>query len=457
MKKTLIIAFFFSLVFTNGQFLNFSTNPSGVAFAEDSIDKAEKELRAQLQKLEEEARILEQSLNKQKANSASIERDVNILGGEVRQAELKIQQKNLEIQDLNSTIKLKNQTINELENKLTRARQDLIILIKETDKADQVTLPEIILNNGSLGDFFTSFDSYKIAQRKLENLFQDIRDIQAENETEKSRLEEVQDKERDAKAVIESQKQTIQVKKQEKDNLLSLSKKSEATYESIIAERKAQASSIRTALFQLRDSDGIAFGDALRYAEKASKATGVRAAFILAVLKQESDLGKNVGTCNRAGDPVSKKWTNIMPGPKDGYRSYRDDQTIFLRIVKGLGLNPDTTPLSCPWGSGWGGAMGPSQFIPTTWAGYEDRVADAVGVSLANPWDPEHAIMATAIYMKDLGAAGGGYTAERTAALKYYAGGNWNLPQNAFYGNGVLNHATEMQKQIDFLEDVAND
>ena len=75
--------------------------------------------------------------------------------------------------------------------------------------------------------------------------------------------------------------------------------------------------------------------------------------------------------------------------------------------------------------------MGPSQFIPTTWAGYEDRIAKAVGVSMANPWDPEHAIMATAIYMQDLGAAGGGYTAERTAALKYYAGGNWNLPQNA--------------------------
>jgi membrane-bound lytic murein transglycosylase B len=122
-----------------------------------------------------------------------------------------------------------------------------------------------------------------------------------------------------------------------------------------------------------------------------------------------------------------------------------------------LGLDPDTTPLSCPWGNGWGGAMGPSQFIPTTWQAYEARIASAVGVRTPNPWDPEHAIMATAIYMKDLGAAAGGYTAERTAALKYYAGGNWNLPQNAFYGNGVLAHATEMQRQIDFLEDVDNE
>ena len=31
----------------------------------------------------------------------------------------------------------------------------------------------------------------------------------------------------------------------------------------------------------------------------------MRPAFLLAILTQESDLGKNVGTCNRAGDPPS--------------------------------------------------------------------------------------------------------------------------------------------------------
>ena len=193
----------------------------------------------------------------------------------------------------------------------------------------------------------------------------------------------------------------------------------------------------------------------MKYADAASKATGVRTAFILGILKQETDLGKNVGTCNREGDPEEKSWRNIMPGPNSG--SSRDDQTIFLQITSDLGIDPDTTPLSCPWGNGWGGAMGPSQFIPTTWAAYAPRIADAVGVGTANPWNPAHAFMATAIYMSDLGAAAQTYTAERTAALRYYAGGNWNLPQNAFYGNSVMAHAEDFQTQLDFLDDADDD
>ena len=139
-----------------------------------------------------------------------------------------------------------------------------------------------------------------------------------------------------------------------------------------------------------------------------------------------------------------------MPGPNDN--SWRDDQTIFLALTKQLGLDPETVPLSCPWQGGWGGAMGPSQFIPTTWNSYAPRVASTVGVGTADPWNPEHAFVASALYLADLGASAGGFTAERTAALKYYAGSNWSNPQNAFYGNGVMGHASTIQNTIDELK-----
>ena len=241
--------------------------------------------------------------------------------------------------------------------------------------------------------------------------------------------------------------------KDEKDKktLLSISKNKEAEYAQIVKDRQAQASKIRAELFRFRGAGPIPFGEAYDMAKVAGKATGVRPAYILAILKQESNLGANVGTCNRAGD--TRTWKDIMPGPTSG--SWRDDQSAFLRITERLGIKPDGQPLSCPLAiGGWGGAMGPSQFIPATWESYDQRIEAALGVSVANPWNPAHAITATALYVADLGAGAETYTAEREAACKYYSGRGCSAPgvTNAFYGNAVMSHAATIQTNIDVLE-----
>lgn len=418
-----------------------------------TIKQREEELKAELERIEEEQKIVEINLNVTKQKSASLERDINILDGEIYKAELSIKEKNIIINGLSGDISKKEEVVEGLENRIGRSKESISRLIIQTNYIDDYTLPEIVLANDNLSDFFVDADAYQSINKSLDVLADELNKFKGEVIEEKEVLSTKKDKEVDTRVEIQSVKNTVDRKKSDKDQLLSVNKQTERTYEQIIAEKKQQASAIRDALFSLRDSAGISFGQALDYANTASDATGVRAAFILAILKQESDLGKNVGTCNRKGDPDHKKWYNIMPGPDDN--SWRDDQTIFLAIAKELGLDPDDTPLSCPLNSlTWGGAMGPSQFIPATWKGYSDRVANALGVKTANPWNPRHAFTATSMYVKDLGADAGGYTAERTAALKYYAGGNWSKPQNAFYGNQVLAHAATFQEQIDFLEDV---
>ena len=99
---------------------------------------------------------------------------------------------------------------------------------------------------------------------------------------------------------------------------------------------------------------------------------------------------------------------------------------------------------------GWGGAMGPAQFIPSTWVSYENRVAKTLGKQYANPWEPLDAFVASAIYLKDLGAAGGGLSAEKIAAAKYFAGGNWES-LGMGYARQVLDKAYEYQKLIDII------
>jgi membrane-bound lytic murein transglycosylase B len=417
-----------------------------------NVDEVEEQLKEELERVEEEIEETTGVLQGQKAHSGKIEGQVNALKYEINQAQGVINQKSQVITRLGNDINIKEQTVEQLNAKMQRSKAALAELIRTTNKLDDISLPEVFLSESNLSEFFKVVDSLVAVQNSLDILFDEIRQLRGLTEEEKRNLENKKNKEADARAVVESKKKTVQVKKGEQDSLLAISKSVEKTYEQILAEKQAKAASIRSALFRLRDSSNISFGQALDFAQVAGKATGVRPAFILAILKQESNIGQNVGTCNRPGDPESKKWYNIMPGPLDG--SWRDDQTNFLKITTQLGLDPESTPLSCPMGTGWGGAMGPSQFIPTTWLSYESRIKSALGVSAPNPWNPEHAFTATALYVADLGATAQTYTAERTAALKYYAGSNWSKPQNQFYGNQVLGHATTFQQNIDFLADV---
>ena len=57
--------------------------------------------------------------------------------------------------------------------------------------------------------------------------------------------------------------------------------------------------------------------------------------------------------------------------------------------------------------------------------------------------------------MKDLGADAGTYDAERMAAVRYFAGGNATNPAYAFYGDGVMDHTSYFQKQIDALKSLS--
>jgi len=157
---------------------------------------------------------------------------------------------------------------------------------------------------------------------------------------------------------------------------------------------------------------------------------------LLGIITEESNLGENVGTGN---------WRTDMHPTRD--------QPVFATIVAELGLDPDKMPVSKkPW-YGWGGAMGPAQFIPSTWILYKDRIADLTGHNPPNPWDPYDAFMASGILLKDNGGAGGNAAKERLAALRYLAGWtNATKKAYAFYGDDVMALAAKYQQQIDILQ-----
>lgn len=416
----------------------------------ESVEAREARLRADLAKTEAEIAGWKSVLINKQKESASIERDAQILNAKIQQAKLEIKARNIAIERLGKDITVKEKTIETLDAKIERGRESLSQLIRKTNEIDSYSTVEMALSGQDISEFFEDIDSFDSIKQSMQDLFLEIREDKSKTEAEKKNLSVKKDEETDVKVVVEAEKKRVEKNEAEKRQLLKISKTQEKTYEQIVQERQRKATEIRSALFALRDTAAIPFGTALAYANVVSAKTGVRAAFLLAILTQESNLGQNIGTCNRPGDPITKLWREIMPGPADiaAGKSKRNDEDSYLRITSSLGLDPDSMPLSCPWQGGWGGAMGPAQFIPTTWEANQSKVAGALGKTKVSPWEPQDAFMASGIYLAELGASGKTFTTERTAALKYYAGGAWNNKKNAFYGDGVMAKARNIQENM---------
>jgi len=453
--------FIFVLILASSFWLLTSVNVSALTEAE--IQAQEAKWKAELEATEKEIAEWENILNQTKTGTASLERDAALLNAKINEAKAFIRKRQIQINQLTADIGLKTKTIAELEEKMNRGKESLASILKSTNELDSFSLVEVMLSNKNLSQFFEDVDSYNSIKTSLETQFNEIRYLQAKTDEERSDLDKKRIAEADTKAKIEADKKKVEIDEAEKQRLININKNQEKTYEQVISEKEKKAAQIRAALFALRDTEGIAFGDALKYATLASQKTGVRPALILAILTQESDLGKNQGSClvnnldtgDGAGKNTGTFFEQVMKAPRD--------TVPFKEITDRLGKDWKMTPVSCPPGKvyvsgrGFGGGMGPSQFIPSTWELFKGKLGSSLGIKAdnVNPWNPEHAILATAVYMADLGAGSGGYTAEKNAACRYYSGRACDnkAPANSFYGNQVLSKAENIQlTMIDPLE-----
>jgi len=398
---------------------------------EERRARLEKELAAIEQDISEKRGVL----TEKQAERTTLERDLAILDHQISIAQQQIKYRDLTISKIRDDIGDKQIAITELDKKVERSNASLGQLIRRTREIDETSLAELVLS-GSLSDIFRDIDDFTTLQKALDSSFDEMAALRSDLASRKNALESKQSDEEQLRRLQVLERQAIEKKENEKKEILTVTKGQEKVYQELIADREKQAAQIRAALFDLRDSSAIPFGTAYQYAKEAAAITGVRPAVTLGILREESNLGENVGTGS---------WKVDMHPTRD--------QPVFADLMAELGLDPDSMPVSKKPSYGWGGAMGPAQFIPSTWILYKDRIAKITGQNPPNPWNARTAIFASALLMADNGADKGTREAERLAALRYFAGWvNATKKAYAFYGDDVIDFADQYQKDIDILE-----
>jgi len=399
---------------------------------------------------------IKKDITKTEKEKQTLQNKIYTLRKKIEDLSYQIYQSNLIIKDFSLQIEDTETSIQKTTLKIEDSKERLASILRTIYEEDQKSLIEILLSEATLSGFFDSLIALETLNVKNQELLENIKSLKSYLETEKESLDKEKSGLEKMVAIQSLQKKESEKIKKEQEYFLKMT---EAEYQKYLKEKKEteeKVAKIGEKLWKLLIGvrEIPIYEEAVRIAKFVEEQTGIRAAYLLGILTQESMIGRNVGQCfllePETGIGVialdGKKWPRVMNPTRDA--------PFFLEIIKNLNqtknlnLQPNRQPISCwipvcateykgrlyfdyrgvsvdgegnitcskkgyvPYG--WGGAMGAAQFIPSTWKRYQDEIAQRIGEA-PDPWDFRHATLASALLLKKCG----GLSNEREAAVCY--------------------------------------
>ena len=402
----------------------------------------------QIEELQKQIEGYQNQVDSARTKSSTLESEIARLNAEINQVQLEIKALNLSISKTTAEVQETEGQISDTEQQMAKHRNALAQYIKLAYENDQRSLTEILLKNESISDFFNELNNLSATQDNLQLTIKDMKELKSQLETHQNQLEEKQTELEQTKRLQDIEKRSLDSTKAGQNKLLKDTKGQESKYQELVKRSQKDIEALRAQVRYL-EQNGVSAEEAVKFAQLAAIRTGIRPEYLLAELEQESGLGINVGKCNIT-DTTSGSSRHITTGRvfKRGIHPTRD-LPAFLSITAELGKDSLQTPISCWPGSGYGGAMGPAQFIPSTWMGYREEVARLTGHNPANPWVIEDAFVAAAAKLSKDGANSQTRAGEIAASKRYYCGSATSKSSGCInYANSVQRLAAEIAKNL---------
>lgn len=424
----------------------------GLCFGIFSRADVSSETSQQISSIQQQIDQLQQQIDTIHSQTITLQGQITVLTAQINKNTLELKSLNLSISQTNRDIVNTQAKITEAEGQIGKDQVVLAQYLQLIYKSDKESLTSILLKNNNLSDFFSDLNSVKTNQDQLKTTIDNIKTIKTSLDATKQDLEDKQidlEKEQGSVAIA---KQSQDRDKALKDKLLKTTKLQETTTTQKMNALKQEISYLL--------QNGVTVEDAIKYGNLAAISTGIRPAFLLAEMDHESAIlnpnGGNVGKCYiKNFDNADGVHVDTGALTKRNMSPTRDIRP-FLAITESLGLDPSMTRVSC-WPKsysggqpyGWGGAMGPAQFIPSTWMGYKDAVSQITGHNPANPWNLQDAFTAAATKFAKDGAGSQTRAGEIAASKRYYCGSATSTSSACInYANAVQNLAAQIQQSL---------
>lgn len=409
--------------------------------AEDIVARQQQieQLQQQIEQFQAQADVAGSQSKTLQSEIAKLNAQIGQITAQIRQLSASIDQTGLEIRQTSDGI-------DNAERQIQLHQDALALYLRDTNAADQKSLSEIVLQNDAFSQFFDYVHQTEVTQTNLRDTIAQVRELRIQLSDQRDSLEGKKGELERMKTLTQVQQQDLASTKGSKNTILKQTQGQETKFQQLVKQSKQDLQKLQEQIAYLLQN-GLSVEDAVKYGQLAAIGEGIRPAFLLAELEQESKMGNNVGKCYIVDSTsgATRRVTNGQVYAK-GIHPTRD-LALFLKITTELSRDPFQTPISC--GSSWGGAMGPAQFIPSTWMGYKDEVSRITGHTLPDPWNIEDAFVAAAAKLSKDGANSKTRAGEIAASKRYYCGSATSTKSSCItYADSVQRLATQIEQNL---------
>lgn len=397
----------------------------------DDIQKEIEEKRAEVERLEKEIATYRETIAKKQGEEKSFTQAISVLQSRIAKLRLSIQSLRVSLEKVQLQIRVTKRSIADTEKDIAERKAALAASIQLLDQYEEKrTALMFFFNTPRFSDVLDALRDMFLLQQKMYAHITALQELSEKLSKDKATLEEQEEEQAQLLQLQQLQQDETRRKQAEQAELLQKTKAEAKRLKSLVELSKEAIEGLKNDMYAL-GKIGVAVNDAITLGKLVASRVEVRASFLLAVLEVESRLGLNVG---------KGTWTKDMnPNQHDA----------FLQIMQQLGMDADTTPVSKKPSYGWGGAMGPAQFLPKTWMGYVETVARLTGHNPPSPWNLEDAFMAAGVKLSNDGARSKDRAGELRAA-NVYLSGNPRCTKSIcnYYSNLVLDKAGEIEEKL---------
>ena len=406
-----------------------------------------------------------QELRKKEGQTKDVAWEVKRIDRKIRISQNFIYQQDLKLKRLRRSIGENKADISNLERDILKLKKNLGQMLYKKYQYKKYSTVETIFSQKSISELFRVKDFLDFLEKRISR---DLKEFIAEKKSLEILVGELEERDVLEKELMEKKREElvkIEKNKRYQKELLGILKKEVGVRKTVISSKEKIKQEILKRKFTLASGQKVTFGEAYGIIRPYKRILGIDPAFVLAVLFQESGnkgrIGGNIGRCYyNQRNPCGKN--TVMNSSQ---------KPAFLKIMQGLGQNPSKQVVSCPIcrDGAYGGAMGPAQFMPTTWKWVAPAAAKIIGkkVESMSPFTNHDAFIASGALLKMhyYSKACSNYAnkykhiqstkilRERCAAAMYYAGpGGW-YKHRMGYGESVVKRANRFRKDIRILNE----